>query len=219
MRRETRVRHVTIWLATLGYGIVALGLPLPLGDAVRYRSPAAENSLAGKDRSRPFPCMDKPCGCETAKQCFSNCCCNTPGEVLAWAKANRSDPSLIATLAQRVAALSQDDSCCSANRSPCCVDAGDQTTAAGEPACGTTGGMTDAVMPRVGGGAARSVSLRALRACQGLLMDWFSLGVTLPTLSVEPMLFAAGLVDRIVLVDALSFGTLPEPDGPPPRGT
>ena len=64
-------------MALIGYALVASGLPLPLGAA----SPAAPNSpaakrLAGKDRSRPFPCMDKPCGCATAEQCFSNCCCN-----------------------------------------------------------------------------------------------------------------------------------------------
>lgn len=93
MRRDTTLRRVTIWMATIGYALVASGLPLPLGGAQPASSTsAAAKRLAGKDRSQPFPCMDKPCGCTTAEQCFSSCCCDTPAELLAWAKANHVEP-------------------------------------------------------------------------------------------------------------------------------
>jgi hypothetical protein len=100
-----------------GYALVASGLPLPLGVDLGPRSAAAAKRLAGKDRSRPFPCSDKPCGCATAEQCFSKCCCHTPAETLAWARARGIDPAMIATLQRRVAEPPEKpagESCCSA---------------------------------------------------------------------------------------------------------
>ena len=70
----------------------------PRGDAL------ADTRLAAKDRSRPFPCMDKPCGCATAEQCFANCFCHTPAERLAWAKAHGVEPAVLAALEKRLAA-------------------------------------------------------------------------------------------------------------------
>lgn len=121
-----------------GYALVASGLPLPLGGDHGPRSAPAEKRLAVKDRSRPFPCQDKPCGCATAEQCFSNCCCNTPAETLAWARAHGVDPAVIAALQRRVAARPETSvsaepvgasSCCSAQRR----DGGRATRI--EPAC------------------------------------------------------------------------------------
>lgn len=37
-----------------------------------------------KDRSRPFPCQDRLCGCRTAEQCWQRCCCFTREQKLAW---------------------------------------------------------------------------------------------------------------------------------------
>jgi hypothetical protein len=33
-----------------------------------------------KDTSVPFPCQDRACGCLSAEQCYSSCCCFTPEE-------------------------------------------------------------------------------------------------------------------------------------------
>jgi hypothetical protein len=57
--------------------MIALQLPLPF--------PAG--ATIAKDRSNPFPCMDSPCGCRTAEQCWKDCCCTTKEERLAWVKA------------------------------------------------------------------------------------------------------------------------------------
>jgi hypothetical protein len=113
---------------------VASGLPLPLGAvAPGGASPAAEKRLAVKDRSTPFPCMDKPCGCVTADQCFTNCCCNTPAETLAWAKAHNVDPAVIIALQQRAAAPAEKtvaaSSCCSVKKQASCC------STPSEPAC------------------------------------------------------------------------------------
>lgn len=205
MRLDSRVRRATLWLATLGYALVASGLPIPLGVDHGPRSPASEKRLSGKDRSRPFPCMDKPCGCATAEQCFSRCCCNTPAELLAWAKANRVEPGVIAALAGRVAATTpSSESCCAAKQKTCCaVSAGPGADAVSE-----TDGADD---------APRSVSLRAMRACQGLAAEWLLIGVSLPARPAATMRFTAAPIASVCLVDVFSFGALPAPDGPPPR--
>ncbi len=45
-----------------------------------------------KDRSAPFPCQHRPCGCRSAEQCWRKCCCFTNIQKLAWAKANGVQP-------------------------------------------------------------------------------------------------------------------------------
>lgn len=42
-----------------------------------------------QDSGGPFPCQGGHCGCKTAFQCWTNCCCNTPEERVAWARDNR----------------------------------------------------------------------------------------------------------------------------------
>ncbi len=138
MHRDAVIHRFIAWLSLVGYAIVASGLPLPRGAvAPGNASPAAEKRLAVKDRSTLFPCMDKPCGCVTAEQCFTNCCCNTPAETLAWAQAHQIDPAVIAALQRRVAAPAEKtaavSSCCSektqtsrcsmASEPGCCSDA------------------------------------------------------------------------------------------------
>jgi len=96
------------WLAVVMHSLVASGLPLPLGGLT---DPAmavggeevARARLAAKNRSKPFPCQDKPCGCNSAKQCFSSCCCHTPKELLAWARANGLEPAVLTALTHRMA--------------------------------------------------------------------------------------------------------------------
>jgi len=205
MRRDSRVCRATLWLATIGYALVASGLPIPLGLDHGIRSAASDKRLAGKDHSRPFPCMDKPCGCATAEQCFSRCCCNTPAELLAWAKANRVEPGVISALAGRVAATTPSgESCCASKNKTCC-------SASTEPVAAVQHD-TD-----VTDDAPRSVSLRAMRACQGLAAEWLLVGVSLPARPAATMWFTAAPVASVCLVDVFSFGALPAPDGPPPR--
>jgi len=91
------------------HSLVASGLPLPLGGLTDLAmavggDEVATARLAAKDRSQPFPCQDKPCGCNSAKQCFSSCCCHTPKELLAWARANGLEPAVLTALTHRMAA-------------------------------------------------------------------------------------------------------------------
>ena len=45
-----------------------------------------------KDQSVAFPCQDRPCGCKTADDCWTNCCCFSDQEKLAWAKEHQVEP-------------------------------------------------------------------------------------------------------------------------------
>jgi hypothetical protein len=65
-------RRLVTALALAAYALSLVGFPLPLP--------------AGKDTSTPFPCQHHHCGCHSAEQCWSSCCCYSPEERLAWAR-------------------------------------------------------------------------------------------------------------------------------------
>ena len=58
----------------LAVGCCAMWLPVP------------QLSSPEKDRSEPYPCMDRPCGCASAEQCWKKCCCFTNQQKIAWAE-------------------------------------------------------------------------------------------------------------------------------------
>lgn len=122
------VRARLVRLAVLvAYLAFALGIPIP-----------ASQARADKDQSRPYPCQDRPCGCRSAEQCWTSCCCTTPAERVAWALERGvpipayavlpSAPAMRALLASSAAAAARpDDACCctehDAGPMPCCAAA------------------------------------------------------------------------------------------------
>jgi hypothetical protein len=201
-------------------------------------SPAAKR-LAGKDRSQPFPCMDKPCGCATAEQCFTSCCCSTPAETLAWARARRVEPAVLAALEQRVASSSQlaakatKSSCCSTKapvaEKSCCTSRQPAAVAEDGDLCSmnasraatpsTTKKATTEKVPPADEPAepqSRSVTLRAMLACGGIVAEWFAAGAALP-----PPRFEVSLVMHVLDVctpgDEAGESLAASPASPPPR--
>ena len=57
-------------------------MPIPVGTLDRLE----------KYNSQPFPCQSGPCGCKTAEQCWTNCCCFTAAERFVWAEKNGVTP-------------------------------------------------------------------------------------------------------------------------------
>lgn len=110
----------TISIVTLTmYAALVFGLPLPA--AVR------------KSGDEPYPCQNNPCGCLTAMQCWTSCCCTTPEERFAWARAHGITPP---DYAERPAAspgkserVTAKKSCCSKKKS-CCETSSDDATPA-----------------------------------------------------------------------------------------
>jgi len=234
MSVSARLERATRWLALAGYALVASGLPLPLGLLAPPDAAVADVQLAGKDRSRPFPCMDKPCGCATAEQCFTNCCCHTPAERLAWAKAHAVEPAVLAALARRVATevvkAQPAGGCCAAAAKPepaCCGSGGCDDSAPSAPATDEPDVCADfqslaAESPRPDAdpapavGRPRTVTLQSMLACGGIITSWLAVGGSLPPprveFAVDPPLVA------VCICGDLSAGGLPAaPALPPPR--
>ncbi len=55
-----------------------------------------------KDRSRPFPCQNRPCGCTSADECWHHCCCFNNRQKVAWARENGvTPPDFVIAAAER----------------------------------------------------------------------------------------------------------------------
>jgi hypothetical protein len=240
MQPRAPLRRITTWLAILGYTLVASGLPLPFGMIAPAApdSPAAKR-VAGKDRSRPFPCMDRPCGCATAEQCFTSCCCNTPSETLAWAKAHRVEPAVLAALEQRVASSNQlvakatKSSCCSTKapvaEESCCPIRQPAAVAEDGDLCSMDASLvatpstiekatTEKVPPadEPAEPQSRTVTLRAMLACGGIVAEWFAAGAALPPPRVEVSL-VIHVLDVCTPGDEAGESLAASPAAPPPR--
>ena len=235
------LRRITTWLAILGYTLVASGLPLPFGMIAPAApdSPAAKR-VAGKDRSRPFPCMDRPCGCATAEQCFTSCCCNTPAETLAWATAHRVEPAVLAALERRVAGdrpavvKATKSSCCSSKasvaeesfctiRQPaavaedgdlCSMDALRAATPSTTEKATSEKASSDSEPSRQP--QSRTVTLRAMLACGGIVAEWFAAGAALPPPRLEVSL-VMHVLDVCTPGDEAGESLAVSPAAPPPR--
>jgi len=181
--------------------------------------------------------MDKPCGCATAEQCFSNCCCNSPAELLAWAEAHRVDPAMLMALQKRAAdqrPAPATSSCCSAGgEAPACcsaaappapatdVSADDRSLAAGASCCEATAAAVlqqpAADAPRDVGAAPGGISLRAMLACGGILAGWSAATTSLPAPPVVRVERSAACCGLIVLADDVGTSIDQTPEAPPPR--
>jgi hypothetical protein len=74
--------------------------------------PISTFSVLDKDNSQPFPCQSCACGCRTAEQCWTNCCCFTPAERFAWAEKNGVTPPWYAQRpSDKAKATDKRDSC------------------------------------------------------------------------------------------------------------
>lgn len=88
-RISIRPRPHQQWLTLCLVAVVACAsLPIPLPE----RTTVTEHTTVDKDRSQPFPCQHRPCGCRSADQCWKRCCCFTQAQKLAWAKRNGVTP-------------------------------------------------------------------------------------------------------------------------------
>jgi len=181
----------------------------------------------------------EPCGCATAEQCFTKCCCNTPAETLAWAKAHAVEPAVLAALEQRVASNRPavvkvaNNSCCSSKapvaKESCCtikhpaavtedgdlcsMDASRAATPS-MPEKATTKEVPPADEP--GEPQSRSVTLRAMLACGGIVAEWFAAGAALPPPRIEVSL-VMHVIDVCTPGDEAGESLAASPAAPPPR--
>ena len=227
------MRPLLTWLAILGYGVLALGLPLPAGMRSSGGVPGhdAAGTIAAKDRSVPFPCMNSPCGCASADQCFRDCCCTTLAERLAFARRHRLDADLVAALEARMTGGGEladrkiQGSCCAVSdraAKSCCESEQkpDSSAAQAKSRCCDEGVTADAgdaePVPAVAEGRPRQVTLRAMLACKGLVASWLAVGGAPPA----PRFEITGLLPPrawVELLDESGEDPLLVPVPPPPK--
>lgn len=173
-----------------------------------------------KKGGQPFPCQDHLCGCQSAEECWRHCCCFTPQERWAWARAHHVQPPPYAEKPgnpapdpdEGVAEAHPAHSCCHHGdaSSPCCGEpakAGSCRHQAGRPAKPAARPARPAVPWGIG--------FLALK-CKGLSTLWVSAGAVLPA----PVLtWNPGLSPGDWLSDSAPAlpGLSPCPPDPPPR--
>lgn len=227
MRERRRpFRRLVTWCAVLGYALIISGMPLGSLSPSIGRSAAAAKRLAVKDRSTPFPCMDTPCGCVSAEQCFTDCCCRSPAETLAWARANQVTADVLLALQRRAAGPAASEATGS-----CCAAAGDDLSEvcfeydylASDKAAGTAAELAatasdptaaDAVAEPV---SRRTLVLKSLLRCGGLVTQWLAAGVCLPLTAVTAVVCGEPLPAAVNLKQRTLLGERDEPAAPPPR--
>ncbi len=91
-------RCLIVGLVFASYVTAALGIPCP--------------SSVHKDTRVPFPCQNRPCGCQNAEQCWKHCCCFTAEEKLAWASAHQVEPPTSAQPREPQPQAAHESSCC-----------------------------------------------------------------------------------------------------------
>lgn len=227
------LRRAVAWAMLALYGLVTSGLPLPVLSPPEGTVAA---KVAGKDRSRPFPCMDKACGCDSAERCFTSCCCHTPAETLAWAKARGLEPAVITALQRRVAVAAPAPAaggCCAVKQQakPSCCAASDDGEAAEDSVCGDSTSLagepvsppssdepapTDEPTPNDEPGC-KVVILRAMLACGGIVAQWAAAGVSLPPPGTVTCEFPSPSIGTVVIRDEQASDRGGPPDLPPPR--
>jgi hypothetical protein len=178
-------RRLVTGVVALGYLAATLGLPLP--------------ARAHKIVDQPFPCQDDPCGCQTAEQCWTACCCYTVEEHWAWARAHHIEPPAYATRpadggwnTKPKRQCEDDERTCS-----CCKKTKHERATPSVP-------------------AVRWVSSAASLRCHGISALWATSAAVPPPPHVTWHPFPA-LVGRFLLCDEFAPSLSIDPLDPPPR--
>lgn len=128
--------------------LATVGVPLPVRVA--------------KDRSTPFPCQDRPCGCASAERCWKSCCCFTNEQKVAWAnKQGVKLPDYVLVAAQKEAAPAKAARACCQRGGACESKA---TTPKSEPSA--------AIEPKAPAETFELLLASSYRECQGLELLW-----------------------------------------------
>jgi len=107
-RRHTSERWLSLLLLLT---FLTSHLPIPVANSQSYLS------------GIPFPCRGGKCGCSSATQCWTSCCCLSPSARKAWAKKRGITPPRFAILDETISPSDKRDSSRSNSKSAsCCSD-------------------------------------------------------------------------------------------------
>lgn len=215
LRRKTLLHRWPAKLVLLGYVWMCCGGTLP---ATLLMSTEMVNSVAAKDRSVPFPCMDKPCGCRNAEQCFKSCCCSSKAERIVWAKEHQVADEYLAIAIESKEQPVATKSCCASKAATSCCKPAEKTASCCEKAspqkhcCEQQPNPTRSKQRPTPG-----FSVLAAMKCKGLQIGALGVPLSLPVSLELPLLFEAPLLG-VVTQDTPRFSSpVYTPDAPPPR--
>lgn len=209
LRTATRmIPRAVVVCATVMYFAMVSGLAVPTGQGI--------------DWSEPFPCMHCHCGCKTAKQCWTNCCCHTLQERLAWAKAKGVTPPAYVVIPKGLTIAKVKPAkcrhCCSAKSEAATHPASSKSNSPSNncPAVGSkpyARMLSGSVPVKSSGGSV--IFLNAMK-CQGQSLSWMALAwVTLPSpIQVD---FVSSWSELLPLRDSLWTTVFYRPPLKPPR--
>lgn len=161
-----------------------------------------------KDRSSPFPCQDKVCGCADAASCWKSCCCHTNQQKIAWAKKHGVTPPAFV-----VAAAAKEST---TKVATCCQKAG----SAKKPTCALATKPKDVAPAESSGDQATELALvlgNSQRKCQGLAPLWTLLGQAIVPPLPRPVATAPAAGEWIKLRSESVCGVMAPPRLRPPR--
>jgi hypothetical protein len=167
-----------------------------------------------KDVSRPFPCMNSPCGCQDAERCWTNCCCHTPAERMAWAQARGiALPAEHVAQADAMANKPLAKSCCSK------PVAGSQREDGVKSIETTVWPVPTDTVPvsREGGSSAESLILLHALACHGAAAKWLAGCVVTPPALLSDYFRLTPFGEFCPAPGPLFFSPADPPPVPPPR--
>jgi hypothetical protein len=192
----TRVRRATVRRSSRRVVLVALLLG-HLAAAAGFVVPIPGR---GKDTSRPYPCMDRPCGCTSYEECWAgDCCCFTLQEKVAWVRAHGVQPP-----ARAVQAAEPTEAACGEGACPCCAPRAEEEPC---PHCREE----DAA-------AFRWVVGALAQRCKGNpLAGWWLLPPAVPPPPPVTWAFDWAAAGTVTPADAGEPVSRPEPAEPPPK--
>jgi hypothetical protein len=194
------------------YVLTAFGVPLPA-------APVRKGSV-------PFICQSRACGCQSAEQCWSGCCCFTPEQRWAWARQQHVEPPDYAeaprsggwqSARKRDGDAKPVKACCSEGHEPappCCEPPKEPEQPLPEVCsdCTPPAAKTTTKTHHVGW----TLGVEALK-CKGQSVLWVTTGVIVRMASAPIELHRAAPTHTLTSVDATPHSRPLAPPDPPPR--
>ena len=204
-----RAQPTACWAALAIYLFLSLGIQLPL--------PVSKKS------DQPYPCMNHPCGCASAEQCWRHCCCTTLEQRLAWARENHVTPPAYALTEARARGIDWESYCAvgAEHESRICRDGEEELADCHPRDCHEVhhGDVqrTCSHPQNTPVAPPRGIVWIAALACQGSDLNWVGLSVSLPPPAETQLTGPPNNAQRLFLpaeqFSSISFA----PPTPPPR--
>jgi hypothetical protein len=215
LRRKTLLHRWPAKLVLLGYVWMCCGGTLP---ATLLLSSETVKTVAGKDRTVPFPCMDKSCGCRNAEHCFKSCCCSSKAERIAWAKEHHVSEEYMALAAGAEEKPVATKSCCTNKPTSSCCQPVKKTASCCVKSFKPK--QPSEQQPEPSRSKQRPVpglSMLEAMKCSGLQVGAFGVPLSLPLSPELPLLLEAPLLGVVAMDTPIFSSPVDTPDGPPPR--